>query len=235
VEILFIKLKNIKLNYKNWLLFLFIFFAVYFGGHTLVRMEIQRTFHIQTVSSTGKFMVFSWTTDEAGNYTHAVGFQKFDRLMEEHEHNLPVAMDAMSRYAREIFRENRNQIPSILMQKTQIAFGDEGVLGWAMTSRDPEQSAALQRTLGQPLWIGFTVHIFVLLFLAAIGAFFAIYEKKNPKVLVFLLTTVVGYTLVLLLGIVQSRYRILLYPQLSVLAAYGLGKLIKIFNKTTSY
>jgi asparagine N-glycosylation enzyme membrane subunit Stt3 len=67
--------------------------------------------------------------------------------------------------------------------------------------------------------------------LAAAGAFFAVYEKKNQKFLVLLMTTVIGYTLVLLLGIVQARYRILLYPQLSILAAYGLSALIRLYNQ----
>ncbi|MCL2203761.1 MAG: glycosyltransferase family 39 protein [Defluviitaleaceae bacterium] len=227
VEILFINKLNIKLNYKKWIVFTLTFLSVFFAGHALVRLGIQRTFRIQTVSSLGMYMAFSWMTDEAGNHSHAEGFAKFEGLMETHGNNLVVVQDEMSRYAREFFRENRHRLPILLFQKAQMGFGDEGVLGWVMTQEEPEQTAAFQRTLGPTLWVGFTVHIFVLFSLAAVGAFFGIYEKKNRRALVFLMTTVIGYTLILLIGIVQARYRILLYPQLTVLAAYGLCELIK--------
>ncbi|MCL2577843.1 MAG: glycosyltransferase family 39 protein [Defluviitaleaceae bacterium] len=213
-------------KFKQWVAFLFVFLAVYGVGHALVSAEIRRVFHVETVSSTGMYMAFAWSTDGAGNYTLNPVFEKFDRLMEEHENNQIIVMEEMSQYARELFNETRHNLRSILRQKARLTFADEGVLGWVIHSDDAEYSASTYRVLAWPLWIGFTVFIFVIMFFAAAGTVFALFEK-NKAVFIFLLTTVIGYTMVLLLGVVQARYRILLYPQLSILAAVGLVGLLR--------
>lgn len=212
-------------NYRQWAAFLLVFLAVYFTGHAFVNAGIRRTFHIDTISSTGKFMVFAWITDDYGNLSHDAAFAKFDRLMYEHDNNLPVALEEMTRYAGEIFRDSN--IPALLWEKARLTFGDEGVLGWAIHSADAEYSASTFRVLGTLFWIGFTAHIFVLMLAAAAGTLFALREEKNRALFVFLLTTAIGYTLVLLLGIVQARYRLLLYPQFSILAGYGVVGLVE--------
>jgi hypothetical protein len=144
-------------------------------------------------------------------------------------------MEEMSNYAAELFAASRHRIPSVLWQKARIAFADEGVLGWVIHSDDAEYSASTHRVLGNTLWVGFSAHIFVIMFFAAVGAFFATREKKHRAALIFLLTTAIGYTLVLLLGVVQARYRILLYPQLSILAALGITMLISRFTDKKLY
>ena len=180
VEIfLLIQKFSIKNNYKNWAVFLLTFLTVYFTGHAIVRAEIARVFNTETVSSTGIYMAFAWSADESGKYTLDPVFEKFDALMEAHENNQVIVMEEMSKYARELFSASRHQIPSILWQKARITFGDEGVLGWVMHSDDAEYSASTHRVLGGLLWIGFTAHIFVIMFFSAIGTFFAIFEKKN--------------------------------------------------------
>lgn len=235
IFMLIISRENFKRKLKQWMVFLFAFFAVYGLGHTLVNAEIRRVFHIETVSSTGMYMAFAWATDGEGNYTLAPVFEKFDRLMEEHENNQIIVMEEMSRYAREMFNDVRPILPSILLQKSRQTFADEGVLGWVIYSSCPEHSASTSRVLGGVLWVGFTLFIFVLMLFAAIGTGFALFEKNNRAVIVFLLTTVIGYTLVLLLGVVQARYRILLYPQFSILAGIGLAGIVKIFTLPKVY
>jgi 4-amino-4-deoxy-L-arabinose transferase-like glycosyltransferase len=214
-----------RVKFKQSAAFLFVFVAVYGAGHAIVSAEIQRVFHVKTVSSTGMYMAFAWTTDDAGRYTLEPVFEKFEHLMDEHENNQVIVMEEFSRYAREIFRDVN--VPSVLRQKARLTFGDEGVLGWVIHSDDAERSESVRQTLALPLWIGFTVFIFVILFFAAVGTAFAI-RSKNRAVVVFLLTSAIGYTLVLLLGVVQARYRILLYPQLSILAAFGLVEICKV-------
>ena len=218
----------LKNNYRKWVAFLFIFFAVYGIGHAIVRAEIRRVFHVETVSSTGMYMAFAWSTDDAGNFTLDPVFDKFDRLMYEHENNQVIVMEEMSRYAREMFADSRNSLPSILWQKARMTFGDEGVLGWVFYSYDAQRSAEVNRVLGNVLWIGFTAHVFFIMIFAAVGVLLS--KAFRGRVLIFLLTTMVGYTLVLLLGVVQARYRILLYPQLSILAAVGVVGLVKMFS-----
>ena len=224
VEIFMRITKFQKIDFRRWTIFAGVFIAIFLAGTMLVRLETRRVFHVNTYSSTGKFMVFAWATTEDGRYDHGVAFAKFDRLMEENDHNLPLVLDKMSQYAREIFRESN--LSNILWQKARLTFGDEGVLGWAFQSEDPAHSASVRQVLERPLWIGFTAHIFVIMFFAAIGIFFAIFQRKNQAITVFLITTVIGYTLVLLIGIAQARYRLLLYPQLSILVAYGVNKML---------
>jgi len=235
-----------KIDFRRWAIFAGVFIAVFLAGTMLVRLETRRVFHVNTYSSTGKFMVFAWATNDDGWYDHGVAFAKFNRLMTENDYNLPLVLNEMSQYAREVFREAN--LPNVLWQKARLTFGDEGVLGWTFHSYDPAHSAAARRVLERPLWIGFTAHIFVIMSLAAAGVFFAIFDKQNtpcasplppdeiakqsPKsnqnraVILFLITTIIGCTLVLLLGIAQARYRLLLYPQLSILAAYGVHKML---------
>lgn len=215
--------QTVKNNYRKWAMFLFTFLLVYLAGYAAVRAEIRRVFHIETVSSAGIYWAWAWSTDDAGRYTHAVVMDKFFALMDEHDNNQVVVMEEMSVYAREVFSEARPYLLSILLQKTRIVFADEGVLGWVMHSPCPVHSESLQRVLGRVLWVYFTAHIFVVMFLSGFGALVMLFEKKHRKFLIFLLTTVIGYTLILLLGIVQGRYRLLLYPMLSVLTAYGIS------------
>jgi hypothetical protein len=164
-------------------------------------------------------MAWAWSTDEAGNYDLTPVFEKFD-LMTQQGYSQAEIMEEMSRLSRISYFRHASRA-SVLRQKTRLAFSDEGVLGWVLHSADAEHSQSAHRVLGNTLWIGFTAFIFVIFFFAAVGAFFAIFEKKHRTALIFLLTTVIGYTLVLLLGVVQARYRLLLYPQLSIFAAYG--------------
>ncbi|MCL1844459.1 MAG: class I SAM-dependent methyltransferase [Defluviitaleaceae bacterium] len=237
-------------NYKRWLVFSVTFLAVYFAGHALVRAEIQRVFHTETVSSTGMYMAFAWSTDDYGNYDISPVFEAFNDLMYLHDNDQTYVMEGMWDFAREAFAEA--DVPRVLWQKARLTFGDEGVLGWVIHSTDEEHSAATHRVLGRLLWIGFTAHIFVIMFLAALGTLKVLgdpaFEPSRahsasagrrtadapgfaegrpsqsgnaPTFVTFLLTTVIGYTLILLLGVAQARYRILLYPQLSILAAVG--------------
>jgi hypothetical protein len=218
VEI-FLKIPEWKKYYKKWAVFLFVFLAVYGAGHAIVRAEIRRVFHTETVSSTGMYMAFAWSTDESGNYDINPVFEKFDYLMDKHNNDQSMVMEEMRQFAREAF--SRANVPRVLWQKARLTFGDEGVLGWVLHSADEEYSAAAHRVLGGVLWRGFTVHVFFVMFLAAVGAACIVRKNENRRVLAFLLTTMIGYTLVLLLGVVQARYRLLLYPQLSVFAAVG--------------
>jgi 4-amino-4-deoxy-L-arabinose transferase-like glycosyltransferase len=220
----------VKANWRKWAAFTVVFLAVLLAGNALVRFGIQRTFHVGVYSSTGKFLAMAWQTDDYGNYSHGPSFDRFNELMAEHDSNLPVVLDEMSRYAWDVFRDAPHL--SVLWQKMNITFADEGVLGWVFNSQYPEITAAAHRLFAGPLWVGFTAHIFVLMAFAAVGAFFAIFDRKNKTVLVFLMTTVIGYTFVLLLGIAQARYRILLYPQLSLFAAIGLKGLLSYFHRT---
>jgi hypothetical protein len=215
-------------NLKQWAIFAAVFFAVFFTGHALVRAEIQRVFRIETVSSTGKYMAFAWSTDTYGNYDISPVFERFNYLMEQHENYQPAVMAEMNRFARQLFSDAN--VLSVLRQKARLTFSDEGTLGWVFYSHDEAHSAALHRTLGATLWVGFSVHIFVLMFFAAVGAIAAIFAKQRA-LLVFLLTTSIGYTLVLLLGVAQARYRLLLYPQFSVLAAIGLVSIVHLFRE----
>ncbi|MCL2047814.1 MAG: glycosyltransferase family 39 protein [Defluviitaleaceae bacterium] len=242
-----------KSTFKQWTVFALVFFAVFGAGHGLVRYGIRRTFDMQTVSSNGMYMAFAWSVDGEGRHTLVPVFEQFDELMEKYDNNQALVMDELSRNAREMFRQAN--VPSVLWQKARITFGDEGVLGWVM------QEPATQGVLGGFLWTGFTAFVFVLMLFSAIGTAVAplaisangrdnthditkssdlshapaTSNKNTTAPLIFLLTTTIGYTLVLLLGVTQARYRILLEPIFALLAAYGIVTLNEKVNNSYGF
>jgi len=229
IFLLIINKTPVKKLYQKWGVFIIVFLLIYGGGHALVRAEIRRTFHIETVSATGLYMAFAWASDEAGNHNHSHIFGKFDELMIYYNNNQVLVMQAFSKYARESFREVAPRLPVFLWQKARDTFAGEGVMWWVSHSHCEERTAATRLALNHMAWMNGSTHIFVLMAFAAMGAFLAAGHKKNRAFTIFVLTTAIGYTLVLLLGVVQMRYRILLYPQFSILAGIAAVWLVNQF------
>ena len=225
----FIKKTSVIQLYRRWGIFIISFLIIYLAGGILVRAEIRRVFHIETVSATGMYMAFAWASDDAGNHNHSHIFGKFDELMIYYNNNQVLVMQAFSQYARESFREVAPRLPVFLWQKARDTFAGEGVMWWVSHSHCEERTAATRLALNHMAWMNGSTHIFVLMAFAAMGAFLAAGHKKNRAFTIFVLTTAIGYTLVLLLGVVQMRYRILLYPQFSILAGIAAVWLVNQF------
>ncbi|MCL1877663.1 MAG: glycosyltransferase family 39 protein, partial [Defluviitaleaceae bacterium] len=158
-----------RFDFKRWAVFLFTFLAVFLSGHALIRAEIQRVFHTDTVSSTGMYMAFAWSTDDFGDYCIDPVFERFDYLMEVHGSDQVIVMEEMWAFAGEAFTDA--DVPRVLWQKARLTFGDEGVLGWVIHSADYDYSAAVHRVLGGVFWIGFTAHVFFVMILGVVGVF----------------------------------------------------------------
>ena len=203
------------------LAFLAFLLAAIIGSNFILTKWVESTFKTDVINSTGLYLLWAYSVDENDNYDSNVATNIFLELTEKYNNNYEKVFPEIDKLAVEQFKNNLPILPKILAQKFYLVFGSEyGYFGFSNTSVNKEYSQSIVKTLQTPIMAASLVHMRILYLLSAIYAIYAIFNKNIDKQILLAAIIIFGFSLVLLLGGVQSRYKSLIVPEWCLISAY---------------
>ena len=217
---------------KNWaalfhridLALLAVAVPVFFISLSLVKIwmktEVERDMHVPVVNSIWLYIGWGYSVKD-GRYAPQIVDEKFKELTKEYPDRQDLVMEKMREYVISHIRQNIYSLPAVLREKAKTIFlFDTGAVTWAARETIKDQGKAVGKATGSLIGLP-TFFTALLFFCSAIAAARQIWSKTANDFILLLLFMVVGYIMVLMLGGVQGRYKIIILPQLALLAAYG--------------
>lgn len=240
-------IKNIiKNNYKFYLLFLLLFFIITSLFSIVEKQAVKGFFKVEVVGATYLYILAGFPIDEQGNLNENFKQETSEALTNKYGDEYSGRTDALeivrkkSEEAKILLqnriKKNLKYMPKILLDKFNLLFsGDDQYFYWTNTSEIAGYQDALNKVLYKPILSGLNIWMCVMYISVFISCFIQIFAKKPNYILCVLAVMIFGYISVLLLSVVQQRYKSIIMPQLSVIAAYGLYEGKNIVRKAYEY
>lgn len=161
----------------------------------------------------------AWSPEEGGNY---------GRICEEVNYDFQKVNQQVGRQLLNDIRDNHHITLLFIYNKLKTAFEGQNYMAFVEDSIAPEKADQVKNLLGQVAPFMQLYYLFVGL-LGTIGVA-DLYKRKNTPFLICCLY-VFGFILLMILSENQPRYKVVIYPALSMLAAYAISVLAECRNK----
>nr|WP_122012275.1 glycosyltransferase family 39 protein [Maliibacterium massiliense] len=217
----------VKKNILRWFMVVLMSVILNATQTELINHSIYNMLKMPTVNATPIYLMAAFSVDETGEYSNQAGTQSFIKVIKKHDNNYPKAMEELKVLAKKQIKENSPYLLNILKAKFKSIFAGEGSY-WDFSSHSLSEpyTEAVRFTLTTPFIAGAQAYMLIIYLLSAVGAFTAAFAKEVPKGVVMNALVVLGYTLVLLLSVVQGRYKALVVPSMCLIAAYGFNRIV---------
>lgn len=195
-------------------------------SNQILNSQVEKTIHTEVVNSTPLYLLWAYSVDETGNYNPDVATQTYTELQLKYRFNQKKVMEEISVLAKRQIIENISKMPRIFYQKFKIVFAsEEDVFAFANYSDNETYEQSLRDHVQKYYTYFANMFMSILFTICALSLIKEMKNKnKNPMTIVIVLT-IIGYILVLLLGGVQGRYKMLISALLCILAS-------NIFNES---
>jgi hypothetical protein len=156
-----------------------------------------------------------------GEYSYEIVKSKIAQAKSEYGNDDARFQKEYRKIIFDAFMGNVKYFPKIMVGKLHILFSGEDYFFWANRSVNVNYSNAVESTISQ-IYRGFANSTQAFLtFFAAIGCVFLTIKKEHNIALTFAMFMGFGYVLMLCLTMTQARYKVLIYPEITLLTSYG--------------
>lgn len=197
-----------------------LFFGIGFLFQSGLKKEIKKTTNMEVVDSTGLYLLWAYSLNEEKHYDPNVGTDILSEAMVKYSYDLDQIMADLNEKAKAQFINNLPYLPRILQEKFMILFKDDGdIFGFSNFSNNEAHEALMRDQYYYP-FVNVSGAFWGILFLLIVVSLLKEVRKndKNPFIIVLSLM-LIGYFFILLLGGVQSRYKVLDSVPFCILAA----------------
>lgn len=211
----------LKLNYKYWIMFVATFLLMNVIINSTLNYSVERFFKREIVNATPMYLYAGWGADEQGNYSQENTDKNIYFLMEKYGDNQEDMMKEFSVLANQQILDNQPFLLQILYDKFKEVMGSEySYYGFANTSTQGERAEAINNSMG-PIWLVLAITYMGLIYLSIfLLSLVQIVGGKMDRYILILGVTFFGYLSIIMLSVVQSRYKSIIMPIVSILAAY---------------
>lgn len=216
--------EKIKYYLKKHFLFSIIFVVIctvsIFGSSKILNYCVEKQINTKVVDSTGLYLLWGYSIDENKNYNSQVATGIFEDLLVKYKYDLKKVMDEISVLAKEQIKNNLKYLPTIFHQKFQIGFSNEDdIFSFSNNSNNIYYQADMLKKY-KNIYVYFAnIFMSVLWIMSSISLLKEIFDDEKNNMKTVLALTILGYILVLLLGGIQGRYKMLISGVLCILAS----------------
>ena len=198
--------------------------------NSFINYYVEKNIKMPVVNSMPYYFLWGYSVDENGNYSSDYVLSKvIDDIYEKCNYDTQCIVDKVYIIAKGTFQKNIKYLPNILLAKYKIAFSEEiSFFNWANTGINKDK---IQNEYYNKFFVyahGFMLVCYIMIIVTCIDSII-VGDKAKEKSIILLM--IVGYTLILVLGGAQSRYKALIFPQLCTTFALGIECLSNIFGK----
>lgn len=211
-----------------------LFCAVYVVSFVLCSIAGSKILTVWTENFIGRDVVGStWTYLYAGSVMDEHGawdsiksndkvieiYAAYDRLEDQQQMFQKMAIEEVSK--------NKGKLPLLLLDKYYEAVNSEGAsFFWANTNSQDGYAEKLDAVLGLPFYFAANGYYLLLLVLALCNGVFQLLPNFKQVHVFSIALTVTGFLCVLVLSVVQGRYKLVIMPYFVLLAACGMENIM---------
>ncbi len=224
---------QIKENIMKLVLVVILFFGFSGVVTSYINNSIESKYKIEVVDATPLYLTWGYSFNPDTNiFDSNYLYNKYwGEILISNDYNLEDSLDEMHKVFEDEMKNNYMNLPRIFYEKANIVFGNDiSFFSWCNTN--PEYNNIYQVKYNNFIGSVLNAFISVIYLLSMILGFYGIFSKKDDKALSLVFLMIMGYIAILILGGVQPRYKILIFPQLAIVSAACVNHLtVAISNK----
>lgn len=222
-------------NKKNILIistiYLVSFLICFKGGSKILEVWVENYIQQDVVDSTWYYLYVGNVMGSDGKMDTRKADENAKEINRSHN-DLEEQMNAYKEMAIIEFQKNKSKYPILWLSKFNHAMNSEGnTFYWSNRNDDREYKHELDDVLGLEQYFISNQYYLLILICISLCAFSQIISTYQNKNIYYLFLTVSGYIAILVLGGVQSRYKLIITPYLALLSAYGVDFVFNTINK----
>jgi 4-amino-4-deoxy-L-arabinose transferase-like glycosyltransferase len=185
----------------------------------ILNVQVEKTIHTEVVDSTPLYLLWAYSLDEKGNYNPDIATQTYTELLIKYNGNQKEVMKELAILAKTQIVKNISKLPKIFYQKFKVVFSsEEDIFSFANYSNNEIYEQKLRKTILKYYIYISNTFMGVLFLLCTFSLIKEIKDKEKNPIIIVITLTIIGYFLILLLGGVQGRYKMLMASLLCILA-----------------
>lgn len=212
------------------------FIIVLFGGLTVansvLNAQVESMMKTDVVNSTGLYLLWGASLDENKVYNPDLVTNEFKDMLERYNGDYDKIFSEINKLLPERLKVYIEHPFLLLGQKFSVIFWrEEGYFDFSNTSPAEEYAQSVDELLRVPTASVMLAHMRLLYLLSALSAVYFLFSRKVDKTVFLTAIVIFGYTLVLLFGGVQTRYKSVVVALWCIIAGYALCEIIPVLQK----